>query len=210
MSFFVPPAPCSLVLSESAIHWIVRQELRLIRPDGSYSPSPLPPLTDAYGILIGINYDLAYKLDEDVVADWEGYVPHPVLEVLADAASKFGRNALRHHRSMPSITIPFQDALRFFREKTVPIWVERAFGLWPRFTDLFPAQQSALLSLIMHLGTGVRGPSRREIAQIVESLAAGQTGPIPQLIRARAFAYPPGPKHRRLLAEATLFSSTPY
>jgi len=209
MTSFIPPAPCSLTLPESLIHWLADQELRRIRPDGSYSPSPVPPHHEACGIVIGIHYDLGYHPEEDILADWKGYFSDPVLRPLAAAGGLRGRTALHHHRSLPTINLPFEDALRFFRLKTVPTWVDEASRLWPRFFDLSPASQCALVSLIMHLGHSLHGPRRRELALVADSLAAGQNGPVPQLIRSLAFAYPPGPTHDRLLAEATLFASPP-
>jgi len=207
VSFYLPPASSPLSLPDSLIGWLAAWELRRVRPHGSYSPTPVPPDGPATGINIGIHYDLGYQPDEDILADWAGYFPPPILRTLAAAGGLRGPTALHHHRYLPPIHLPYEDALRFFRENTVPHWLRQATRLWPRFADLPPHPQCALVSLLMHLGPNLDGPHRRELPLIVHYLAHGQTAPIPHLIRSLAHNRPFPYHHQRLLTEADLFST---
>ena len=91
---------------------------RLIKPQGP-----------AHGIVIGIDYDLGYQRDEDILADWQGYLPDKELRLLAHAGGLRGPTGAHYYATLPEIMISWETAFRFFREKTLPRWILHEFRL---------------------------------------------------------------------------------
>ena len=190
--------------------WLIGHQLRSHYPkDHVFSATLLPPQGPAHGIVIGIDYDLGYQRDEDILADWQGYLPDKELRLLAHAGGLRGPTGAHYYATLPEIMISWETAFRFFREKTLPRWIIQASKVWPRYSALTADQRCALVSILMHLGKNLEGEDRREMALMADYLAAGKTAPIPHLIRSLAHGYRFRYPQVRLLAEADLFASKP-
>lgn len=105
---------------EDLVQRIVNFEVGSIRYYNRYLTTPLPPLNDASGLTIGVGYDLGYNTAEDIRRDWQGFIPSEDIEKLASVAGLRGDNAKRMHRSVVSVNIPYEVAMKQFMKVTLP------------------------------------------------------------------------------------------
>ena len=88
--------------------WLIGHQLRSHYPkDHVFSATLLPPQGPAHGIVIGIDYDLGYQRDEDILADWQGYLPDKELRLLAHVLSASSSLRCRRKQGISLQLIPF-------------------------------------------------------------------------------------------------------
>ena len=192
---------------EDLVQRIVNFEVGSIRYYNRYLTTPLPPLNDASGLTIGVGYDLGYNTAEDIRRDWQGFISSEDIEKLASVAGLKGDNAKRMHRSVVSVNIPYEVAMKQFMKVTLPRWIMKAYQLWPNFDSLNPRQKTALVSLTFNRGTSLEGQSRVEMKEVRDLLQRGNVRPIAGLIKSMARRSPLKGVQARRVAESELFAS---
>jgi len=192
---------------EDLVQKIVFFEVGSIRYYNKYLTTPLSPLNDASGLTIGVGYDLGYNTAEDIRRDWQGFIPSEDIEKLASVAGLKGDNAKRMHRSVVSVNIPYEVAMKQFMKVTLPRWIMKAYQLWPNFDSLNPRQKTALVSLTFNRGTSLEGQSRVEMKEVRDLLQRGNVRPIAGLIKSMARRSPIKGVQARRVAESELFAS---
>jgi hypothetical protein len=192
---------------ENLVQKIVGFEVGSIRYYNRFLTTPLNPLNDASGLTIGIGYDLGHVTEETFRRDWQGFIPSGDIERLAPATGLRGDNAKRMHRSVVGVSIPFEVAMRQFMKVTLPIWIMKAYELWPNFDSLNNNQKTALVSLTFNRGTALQGHSRVEMREVRDLLMRGNIRPVAGLIKAMARRSGLKGVQARRVAEAELFAS---
>lgn len=172
-----------------------------------YLTTPLKPLTDDSGLTVGVGYDLGYSTADQIRADWKGYISQEDIEKLASVAGLKGREAAGRLRDVVNVAIPYEVAVAQFTKVTLPIWLMKAFRLWPNFDNLNDNQKTALTSLIYNRGTSLDGASRSEMKEVYNCLVRSNTRPIAGLIKQMGLRSPLRGVQLRRKQEAELFAS---
>jgi len=172
-----------------------------------YLTTPIKPITDDCGLTFGVGYDAGYSTADQVRADWKGYIPAEDIEKLASVAGLKGREAAGRHRDVVGVVIPYDVALDQFTKVTLPIWLMKAYRLWPNFDSLNDRQKTALVSLTFNRGTSLNGSTRSEMKEVYDNLERGNTRPIAGLIKQMALRSPLKGVQLRRKQEGELFAS---
>ena len=172
-----------------------------------YLSVPIKPITDDCGLTCAVGYDLGYSTADQVRADWKGYISQEDIEKLASVAGLKGREAASRHRDVVGVVIPYEVALEQFTKVTLPIWLMKAYRLWPNFDVLNDRQKTALVSLTYNRGTSLEGPTRSEMREVYNNLVRSNARPVAGLIRQMALRSPLKGVQLRRKQEAELFAS---
>jgi hypothetical protein len=172
-----------------------------------YLTTPLNPVNDASGLTVGVGYDLGYYTPDQIRADWKGYIPEDDIEKLASVSGLKGREAAGKHRGVVGVTISYEVALAQFTKVTLPIWLMKAYKLWPNFDALNDRQKTALVSLTFNRGTSLVGSTRSEMKEVHDNLERGNTRPVAGLIKQMALRSPLKGVQLRRKQEGELFAS---
>lgn len=116
----------------------------------------------ASGPTIGIGYDCGYVTADEARADWNGIVSPDMVVAIVRACGIRGGDAqgfVRAHGA--SVTIPWNLALREFREREVPKWVARVVAHLPNTDKLSQDSLGALVSLAYNRGPSFDAPGPR-------------------------------------------------
>ena len=193
--------------SKDLIQKIVEWETGGPRYYMRYLTTPMNPLNDASGLTVGVGYDLGYSTADQVRTDWKGYIPAEDIEKLASVTGLKGREAAGKHRDVVGVVIPYDVALEQFTKVTLPIWLMKAYRLWPNFDSLNDRQKTALVSLTYNRGTSLEGPTRSEMREVYNNLVRSNTRPVAGLIKQMALRSPLKGVQLRRKQEAELFAS---
>jgi GH24 family phage-related lysozyme (muramidase) len=172
-----------------------------------YLTTPEKPANDSSGLTVGVGYDLGYSTPDQVKADWKGYISDEDITKLASVAGLKGREAAGKHREVVGVTISYEVALAQFTKVTLPIWLIKAYQLWPNFDALNDRQKTALVSLTYNRGTSLIGSTRSEMKEVYENLERGNTRPVAGLIKQMALRSPLKGVQLRRKQEGELFAS---
>lgn len=201
-------------ISQDAFDLIVREEVSSKQMyERKYTHFEWPG--GASGPTVGIGHDLGYSSRADVVKDWQGIVDAKTISALQVAAGIRGEQARdwvrRHARS---VTIPWDAAIRQFRERELPRWEARALRL-PNAFELPPDALGALVSLAYNRGESWWTPASRdphgryrEMRRILQHMQNKDFDKIPDEFRGMKRLWPslPGLIKRRE-REAQLFEN---
>ena len=199
----------SLTISDEAFNLIVTQEdtgEQYYRKHYTHFEWP----GGASGPTIGIGYDCGYCTSGEIRIDWDGIVDDPTIDRLVRACGLRGELAaafVRQHGQ--SVTIGWDEAIKEFRYREVPKWINRVSHALPHCDLLSADSLGALVSLSYNRGTGGFNdphPRDAEMRAIKVHMATQNFSHIPSDIRSMTRLWPsvPGLQKRRL-AEANLF-----
>jgi GH24 family phage-related lysozyme (muramidase) len=165
-----------LEISEEGWNLIIRHE---VGGGGAYYDRHLKKPTypgGASGITIGIGYDLRFNSKAQIAKDWH-MLNKDVLARLQSVAGKQGTHALA--RSLASIAIPYDIALRVYRESTVPRFAAITRKSYPGTEKLHPHAQSAMLSWVFNRGGGITGSGRDREKRAMKAAIPVSPGKLP-------------------------------
>jgi len=150
--------------------FIARLEVGSPRQYRSMYCHPEPPREQS-GITSGIGYDLKFVMRAAFEADWAGAVPAITVDRLARA---FGaKGSVELCRTVADLNFPLDVAMKVFRERTLPEFLNKTRSIYPQVDTLSPARATALVSLVYNRGASLEGDRRREMRAIRELLASG-------------------------------------
>ena len=164
----------------------------------------------ASGPTIGIGYDCGYVTQAEATADWSGIVDDTTLAAIIRACGLRGELAHAFVRARGgSVTIPWDQAIKQFRERELPKWIARVQAALPNTDKLAPNSLGAIVSLSYNRGTGgFADPSPRfaEMRAIKALMAAQNFSKIPaEFLSMRRLWSAGGDLWRRREHEAALF-----
>jgi Bacterial toxin homologue of phage lysozyme, C-term len=176
------PSGASLIVSIKSLDFIEKEEIisksyyekKLIKP---YWPK------GESGITIGIGYDLGYNTAKDIQSDWQDYITTQKLEKLKAVSGLKGENASLQLSSVSKITIDYVSAANVFYQISLPKFAKKVVAIYPEAARLPPDAQGALLSLVYNRGNGLKGESRKEMANIVSHVSKSDLPAIASEIR---------------------------
>lgn len=138
------------------------------------------------GITIGIGYDLGYETREAIAHDWEGLLDTGVVARLVELAGLRGAAAKARLKDLQDIDIPYDVALRNFRETRLTQMYSSLLRSVPDVNKAPIACQMAMLSLVSNIGvSGFDAPGERyrEMRDLKAAIGARQFERIPDFIR---------------------------
>lgn len=163
----------------------------------------------ASGPTIGIGYDCGYVTQAEATADWSGIVDDTTLAAILRACGLRGELAHAFVRARGgSVTIPWDQAIKEFREREVPKWIERVAAHLPNCGQLAPDSLGALVSLAYNRGPSFDAPGPRyaEMRAIKALMAAQNFSKIPAEFMSMRRLWPQGGDlWKRREHEAALF-----
>jgi GH24 family phage-related lysozyme (muramidase) len=206
--FVKKEGPAMLTISDDAFNLIVTEE------DGSeayytrhYQHFEWP--AGASGPTIGIGYDCGYVSVQEAKADWTGIVDDATIQHIVAACGKQGRNAhawVAAHGG--SVTITWDQAIKEFRDRELPKWIQRVQGALLNCDKLSPTSFGALVSLAYNRGASFGAPGARfaEMRAIKQHMSTENFSTIPHDILSMRRLWPQGGDlWRRREHEAVLF-----
>jgi hypothetical protein len=155
----------SLTVSRKGLKQLVKHEISSEAYYRRFLSHPVWP-GGRSGITIGIGYDLGYNNEQQFRKDWAGKLSELDLEkltVICGLREDAARQALN---GVKSATVPLEAARSVFYESTLVRYADSTLKTYPGVEELFPDAQAGLLSLIYNRGTSLKGPRRKEMAQI--------------------------------------------
>ena len=154
------------------------------------------------GVTIGIGYDLRFVAS--LQSDWGGQLDEGSLSLLNAWVGRPGSDEAI--AALADIAVSWQAAWSVFTSRTLPSVLTQSRGAFPGMDRLPPLSAGALVSLVYNRGPGMAGPSRLEMREIRDALAAGQPAEVPACIRAMVRLWPNSRDLRdRRKREADLF-----
>lgn len=200
------------VISEASIDFMVKEEVdtKLYYerteehwdwPGGSSGPT------------CGIGYDCGYVAHYEAEQDWTGIVSKDMVTEIMRGVGRIGRSAhvfVMEHRT--AITLPYDTAIKEFREREVPKWISRVANAVKNFYKLPPDSAGALTSVGYNRGVGGFSSTLRrfrEMHEIADEMERANFTAIPDLIASmrRIWPNPDGDLYKRRIAEAQLFAA---
>ncbi|WAC18940.1 hypothetical protein OVA24_17040 [Luteolibacter sp. SL250] len=115
----------------------------------------------ASGVTIGVGYDLGHNTRGDIARDWSA-LPPATLRQLQACAGITGASARLRLPAVRHILIPWESALRVYRQRTIPRFAADTRTAYPGVHTLHPHIQSALLSWVFNRGPGIHPTSGRD------------------------------------------------
>lgn len=198
----------SLTISDAALNLIVTEEdTGQAYYEKHYQHFEWP--AGASGPTIGIGYDCGYVTMAEAKADWSGIVDDTTLGAIQRACGLRGETAHTFVRARgKTVTIPWDQAIKEFREREIPKWIERVAAHLPNLDKLSPDSRGALVSLAYNRGPSFDAPGPRyaEMRAIKALMVSGNFSKIPAEFMAMRRLWPPGGDlWRRREHEAALF-----
>lgn len=138
------------------------------------------------GVTVGIGYDCGYSSAATIRNDWEGKIPHAMVEALASCAGYKGDAAFAQcARVKGLVNIPWEAAIDVFSNTSIPKYLKPTKANLPNFDDLHPHCQGVLLSLVYNRGASFQtaGDRYREMREIRAAMLAHKPEKIPALLR---------------------------
>jgi hypothetical protein len=124
----------------------------------------------ASGVTIGIGYDLGEATKAEITADWQAYLFEPELAALLAVQGVCGEPAKQLAQGVSHIVIPLKAAEEVFYLRTLPSFAALTRSTFPGVEKLPADAQGMLLSLVYNRGANLKGPRRREMAEIAALL----------------------------------------
>lgn len=160
------------------------------------------------GVTIGIGYDAGYA-GTQLVNDWTGKIPGPMIQELEQAVGVKGSAASALARQLAGVVdVPLTAAMSVFQDRDIPRWVKKVQDAMPNCNLLDKDCLGALVSLAYNRGASFSLPGSRyaEMRDIKTHMANREFRLIPDDIRHMKRLWPtvPGLQTRRE-KEAQLF-----
>jgi uncharacterized protein (TIGR02594 family) len=206
--FQADPANPNLPISQQAIDLIVFFE---VSSQALYEKKYRKPTWPGgqSGVTVAIGYDVGYTNRDQLINDWTGKIPQPMIDALEAAIGVKGSAAAPLARQLgATVDIPFQAAMSVFTGRDVPRWTKIVQSALPNCNLLNPDCLGALVSLAYNRGPSFSAAGSRyaEMRDIKAHMASRDFKLIPDDIRHMKRLWPtvPGLQTRRE-KEAQLF-----
>jgi GH24 family phage-related lysozyme (muramidase) len=118
------------------------------------------------GITIGFGYDCGMNTREQILRDWQGYVPGNILAYLVSCSGVYGANAKA--KLLPHVklfNIPYKTAFDVFTKSTLPRYCTEAINAFPGLEKLNPDTQAVVVSVVFNRGTRMKDSGEKEIKE---------------------------------------------
>lgn len=163
------PAPVQepeLPISQKALDLIIKHEVG--GGEAYYNKALKKPCYPggASGVTIGVGYDLGYNSEDQFTADWGKVLTGDVFAKLSKCLGSKSSAAKSLIPSVKDIEIPWESALKVFKESTLPRFVKETLKAFPGADELHPDAFGALVSLVFNRGAAVTGKNREEMKNI--------------------------------------------
>jgi len=165
----------NLKLSKEVINRVIMaSEVSYVHPDNwsvyikKYCKPcvPAPESTDS-GVTVGLGYDCGQVNAQQVLKDWNGYIPLQQAQRLAATAGLKKFAALAESNKMQDIIIPIDIAIKQWYEKVLPVHAKKTAGIYPNIVNLHPYEQTCLISLVFNRGASLDGDRRKEMKDLI-------------------------------------------
>lgn len=153
-----------------------------------YNPKPEWP-GESSGVTIGIGYDIGQNSRSRFLEDWSGMIPDQELKRLSAVTGVKGAAAKKLLSSVEDIEVPWETAMKVFRERTLPRYIKETLEAYPGADKLSPDELGALVAMTMNRGTAFYGDTPEkslrylEKRQIRDAVSRGDFASVPKLIR---------------------------
>jgi GH24 family phage-related lysozyme (muramidase) len=179
-------AASDIEISEDAIKLIIEHEVSSQKVyDKKYRGAIWPGLQS--GVTVGIGYDVGWQSVETVKQDFADILDPAELAALLGAVGKKGGAAQAHLAQLRGkIDISYDDALKVFRRRTIPVWTAVVEKNLENTGALNGHSLGALVSLVYNrgpLGFKSARPRFRHMREIARLMAAPDFKAIPKQFR---------------------------
>jgi N-acetylmuramoyl-L-alanine amidase len=157
-----PPRAAGVQVSQAAFDLIIEFE-------GLDQPGLWPGAFS--GISLGVGYDLGHVTAAQFERDWGKHLTRSQVGRLTAAIGKKGRAAAAMAPRFGDIRVTRAAAMDVFTSSTLPRFSRAALRAFPGMEKLPTNAQGALVSLVFNRGADMRGPRRREMANIQRIIA---------------------------------------
>jgi len=163
------PAPVQepeLPISQKALDLIIKHEVG--GGEAYYNKALKKPCYPggASGVTIGVGYDLGYNTEDQFTSVWGKVLTGDVFSRLSKCLGAKSSSAKSLIPSVKDIEIPWESALKVFKESTLPRFVNETLKAFPGANELHPDAFGALVSLVFNRGAAVTGKNREEMKNI--------------------------------------------
>jgi peptidoglycan hydrolase-like protein with peptidoglycan-binding domain len=177
-------------ISAAGVTFIARLE---VSSPGEYRRRYKRPVwpSEKSGITIGIGCDLRfYQSAAALSADWGDRLPAAALARLSAVIGRPGSAAML--AEVADVDVPLADAVAVYIGRTLRQNLDLTRSIYPEVDALTPARRAALVSLVYNRGTSLQenDPTRREMREIRDLLAAGQLDGVPDRMDSMARLWP--------------------
>lgn len=179
----------SRIVGEQAIRMIVGFEVSGEKAYEQKYRKPIWP-KGASGVTFGVGYDLGYTNASGLEEDWKDYLSIEGRTTLSPALGVKGDAAKQLLSVVGSVEVPFKDALKQFKEQTLPKYVALTENVLPNTSELKDGAVGALVSLTFNRGASYRirkdeDPTGRyeEMREIRRLMREKKFSEIPEQIR---------------------------
>jgi len=159
----------SLECSRSSLDLILRFEVGSRTRYEKEFQRPVWPGASS-GVTIGIGYDLGEAGKVEITEDWQAYLFEPELAALLAVQGVCGAPAKQLAQGVSHVVIPLEAAEEVFYLRTLPTYAALTRSTFPGVDKLPADAQGMLLSLVYNRGADLKGPRRREMAEIAALL----------------------------------------
>lgn len=124
------------------------------------------------GITLGYGSDIG--ADGRALDNWKGILTDAEINQLEQARGITGRDAAHIASRFRNITVTKAQAMKVFRERTLPRWIANTEKTFPRMEELPEDARGALVSLVFNRGTDLTGERRIEMKRIRDAIKNSQ------------------------------------
>ena len=155
-----------LPISQKALDLIIKHEVG--GGEAYYNKALKKPCYPggASGVTIGVGYDLGYNTEDQFTSDWGKVLTGDIFARLSKCLGAKSSAAKSLIPSVKDIEIPWESALKVFKESTLPRFVNETLKAFPGANELHPDGFGALVSLVFNRGAAVTGKNREEMKNI--------------------------------------------
>lgn len=198
------------MIPQQCIDFIITEETGGRAYYNKFACNPVWP-GGASGITIGVGYDLGQNTLADLKATWGALLGDAVIQQLSAAIGIKGSDANKARlqalvAQFKSITIPFDDVVQVFTQKSLPTYEKITLNAFPGLEKLNGLCIGAMVSLVYNRGAGLSGPSRTEMQAIHDLIESGKPDGVPAQFTSMKRLWPNAPGlQKRRDAEAQMF-----
>ncbi len=194
-------------ISKEAFDLIVREEVSSEEVYKRKYTHPEWPGVQS-GVTIGIGYDVGYSTRDKLRRDWKGAIGSETISALEVACGITGVEAKELTKRLQSVVVPWEAAIKVFRNVSIPEWEAKVAKAIPGSDELPPDCFGVLVSLSYNRGLSYNNAGDRysEMRAIKKAIVEGRPEDVPALLVRMARIWPtvPGLQKRRK-TEAALF-----
>ncbi len=168
----IEESAASMQCSRRSLELIIEFEVGSAKRYEQKYRTPIWPRGES-GVTVGIGYDLGHVTKQELESDWGPHLEEPAARRVAGRARSHRRSAEQLAANLKSqVDVPYAAAEQVFYVNTLPRYATRTLAAFPGAERLPADAQGALLSLVYNRGSGLKGETRTEMAEIRRILAA--------------------------------------